>query len=108
MLQEGWTALHCAAHAGYLDVAKLLVESGASAEVIIFTIIVIITIIIIMILIITIIIIMIIMLDILMLPNCLWRAGPQQRSSSSSLIWVNIDQLPVEIISVLEASLLLF
>ena len=34
-LQEGWTSLHCAAHAGYLDVAKLLVESGASAEVII-------------------------------------------------------------------------
>ena len=33
-LQEGWTALHCAAHAGYLDVAKLLVESGASAEVV--------------------------------------------------------------------------
>ena len=48
MLQEGWTALHCAAHAGYLDVAKLLVESGASAEVIVaITIVIIITIIII-------------------------------------------------------------
>ena len=32
-IQEGWTALHCAANAGYLDVAKLLVESGASSEV---------------------------------------------------------------------------
>ena len=31
--KEGWTALHCAANAGYLDVAKLLVESGASSEV---------------------------------------------------------------------------
>ena len=27
--KEGWTALHCAANAGYLDVAKLLVESGS-------------------------------------------------------------------------------
>ena len=35
--QEGWTALHCAASAGFLDVAKLLVESGASAEVIVGT-----------------------------------------------------------------------
>ena len=32
-IQEGWTALHCAANAGYLDVAKLLVESGVSSEV---------------------------------------------------------------------------
>ena len=40
-LQEGWTALHCAAHAGYLEVAKLLVESGASAEVIFFIVIII-------------------------------------------------------------------
>ena len=63
MLQEGWTALHCAAHAGYLDVAKLLVESGASAEVII---------IVIMIIVVIIIIIVIIMPGILVLPNCLW------------------------------------
>ena len=31
--KEGWTAIHCAASAGYLDVVKLLVESGASADV---------------------------------------------------------------------------
>ena len=57
--QEGWTALHCAAHAGYLDVAKLLVESGASAEVTITIVIVTIVIIITIIIIIIIIIIMI-------------------------------------------------
>ena len=31
--KEGWTALHCAASAGFLDVVKLLVESGASPDV---------------------------------------------------------------------------
>lgn len=30
ILQENWTPLHCAAKAGYLEVVKLLVESGAS------------------------------------------------------------------------------
>lgn len=32
MLQNGWTPLHCAARAGFLDVVKLLVESGASPK----------------------------------------------------------------------------
>jgi ankyrin repeat protein len=27
--QNGWTPLHCAAKAGYLEVVKLLIESGA-------------------------------------------------------------------------------
>lgn len=31
-MQNGWTAMHCAARAGYLDVVKLLVESGASPK----------------------------------------------------------------------------
>ena len=31
--KKGWTALHCAASAGFLDVVKLLVESGATSEV---------------------------------------------------------------------------
>ena len=30
--KNGWTPLHCAARAGYLDVVKLLVESGASPK----------------------------------------------------------------------------
>lgn len=32
LLQNGWTSLHCAARAGFLDVVKLLVESGASPK----------------------------------------------------------------------------
>lgn len=31
-LQNGWTALHCASRAGFSDVVKLLVESGASPK----------------------------------------------------------------------------
>lgn len=31
-LQNGWTSLHFAAKAGYLNVVKLLVESGASTK----------------------------------------------------------------------------
>ncbi|PNF38384.1 hypothetical protein B7P43_G07234 [Cryptotermes secundus] len=30
--KNGWTSLHCAARAGFLDVVKLLVESGASPK----------------------------------------------------------------------------
>ena len=33
-MQEGWTPLHCAAQAGYLNVVKLLVESGSSTKVV--------------------------------------------------------------------------
>ena len=29
MDNDGWLPIHCAAHAGYLDVVKLLVESGS-------------------------------------------------------------------------------
>jgi ankyrin repeat protein len=32
VLQNGWTPLHCVARAGFLDVVKLLVESGASPK----------------------------------------------------------------------------
>ena len=28
--KKGWMALHCAAHAGFLDIVHLLVENGAS------------------------------------------------------------------------------
>merc|ERR1719273_588237 len=32
--KEGWTPLHCASQAGYLNVVKLLVESGSSTKVV--------------------------------------------------------------------------
>lgn len=32
MADDGWTAMHYAAHEGYMEVVKLLIDKGASLE----------------------------------------------------------------------------